>query len=107
MNSNRYIKNFSSAIKLFSIGGPLILIIMTIGIANLNAFSQTSGPNMTSTPGTETMPPGEFSQIVVTSTQIDEINKTIENATKAAEGGNMTEVLLTLKVLENQISLLR
>ena len=48
----------------------------------------------------------EFSQIVITSSQINELNSTINNAIKATEQDNMTEVLLELKILQNQLDLI-
>jgi hypothetical protein len=85
---------------------PMLMLFMTLGVSNQYVYPQDNSSNMTTPATIEELNTEEFSQIVITSSQISELNSTINNAIKATEQENMTEVLLELKVLQNQLDLL-
>ena len=109
----RNIKNFDvktkgfSQIKLFISLLPMLMLLMTTNMfINQYAYSQGNNSDMTTPATIEELDTGEFSQIVVTSDQINELNNTINNAIKATGQDNMTEVLLELKIIQNQLDLI-
>jgi hypothetical protein len=98
--------NGSSYSKLLVAVLPMLMIFMTLMVSNQYVYSQDNSSNMTTPATIEELNTEEFSQIVITSSQISELNSTINNAIKATEQENMTEVLLELKILQNQLDLL-
>ena len=75
-------------------------------VSNQYVILKITAANMTTPATLEELDTEEFSQIVIASLQINELNRTINNAIKATEQENMTEVLLELKILQNQLNLL-
>lgn len=75
---------------------------------NNTAFSQA---NQSDGFGTETplesLQNQTFSQIVISTAQLDEILNTIQNVKQAANDGNMTDITIQLATLENQINIIR
>ena len=106
------IKNFavktngSSHFKLLWTLLPILMLFMTTMSSSTHVYSQDNSSNMTTPATLEELNTEEFSQIVVTSSQINELNNTINNAIKATEQENMTEALLELKILQNQLDLI-
>ena len=84
----------------------MLMLFMTPMVSNQYVYPQDNSSNMTTPATLEELDTEEFSQIVITSSQINELNRTINNAIKATEQENMTEVLLELKILQNQLNLL-
>jgi hypothetical protein len=98
--------NGSSYSKLLVALLPMLMLFTASMVSNQYAYSQDNSSNMTTPATTEELDTEEFSQIVITSSQINELNSTINNAINATEQENMTEVLLELKILQNQLDLL-
>ena len=73
-----------------------------------STFSQTDeGDNVSSTTPLEELQNQSFSQVVISSAQVEEIGNTIDNANEAAQSGNTSNVLVQLKILQNQIDVIR
>jgi hypothetical protein len=104
-NFNVKTKVFSHTLLLVGIL-PTLMLFTTTMLSNPNVYSQGNDSNMTTPATLEELDTTEFSQIVITSSQVNELNSTINNAIKATEQENMTQVLLELKVLQNQLDLL-
>jgi hypothetical protein len=96
----------SSYSKLLVVLLPMLMLFMTPMVSNQYVYPQGNSSNMTTPATLEELNTEEFSQIVITSSQINELNSTINNAIKATEQENITEVLLELKILQNQLDLL-
>lgn len=102
--------NYSSIITIKFVTTTLVVMGMFAATASVtfDVFAQTnssSGEGL-STP-LEELQDAEFSQVVLSSTQIDELINTVTNATQAAEDGNMTKVIVDLKVLQNQLDVIK
>ena len=98
--------NGSSYFKVLVALLPMLMLFTTSMVSNQSVYPQDTSSNMTTPATIEELDTEEFSQIVITSSQITELNSTINNAIKATDQENMTEVLLELKVLQNQLDLL-
>jgi cob(I)alamin adenosyltransferase len=96
----------SSYSKLLVVLLPMLMLFTTSMVSNQYVYPQDNSSNMTTPATIEELNTEEFSQIVITSSQINELNSTINNAIKATEQDNMTEVLLELKILQNQLDLI-
>ena len=96
----------SSYSKLLVVLLPMLILFTTSIVSNQYVYPQDNSSNMTTPATIEELNTEEFSQIVITSSQINELNSTINNAIKATEQDNMTEVLLELKILQNQLDLI-
>jgi hypothetical protein len=96
----------SSYCKLLVALFPMLMLFTISMVSNQYVYPQDNSSNMTTPATLEELNTEEFSQIVVTSSQINELNSTINNAIKSTEQENMTQVLLELKILQNQLDLL-
>lgn len=85
---------------------PMLMAFALAMVSTSYVYPTSNSSNMTTPATLEGLNPEEFSQIVITSSQINELNSTINNAIKATEQGNMTDALLELKILQNQLDLL-
>lgn len=107
--------NISNTIKYLTIMTILVTgIFFASGVAAFDVFAQTNNSSGGSGSGgnlptpIEGLQDAEFSQVVLSTSQIDELSNTVKNATQAAEDeGNMTKVLLQLKVLQNQLDVIK
>lgn len=61
------------------------MLFMTTMSNSIHVYSQDNSSNMTAPATREELNTEEFSQIEVTSSQINELNNTINNAIKATE----------------------
>jgi hypothetical protein len=104
-NNDLTIIGFSYKIKLFVVLVPIIIFFIG-GVSNNNVFSQSNDSNAATTTPLNGLQTEQFSQIVITSAQIDELNSTINNAIQATNQDNLTQVVLELKILQNQLDLL-
>jgi len=95
--------------KLYIHGLPVALTLIFVGtVTSLNsAFSQTDeGNNVSSTTPLEELQNQSFSQVAISSAQVEEFEETIDNANEAAQSGSMSNVLVQLKILHNQIDVI-
>jgi hypothetical protein len=85
-----------------------VIVIFLGTVTGLNsAISQSEGEtNNTSTTSLEELQNQSFSQVVISSAQIDEIRNTIDSANEAAQNGNLSNLIAQLKILGNQIDFL-
>ncbi len=100
--------NGSYPFKVLSVLLPAAVVLLSTAmmLSDPYAYSQSSSSNTTTPATLEELNTEEFSQIVISSSQINELNSTINNAIKATEEGNTTQVLLELKILQNQLALM-
>lgn len=84
----------------------IIMILFVTQFSIEKAFSQTED-NINSTMTTEELGNQTFSQILISSSQLEEMSKTVNEAEQAIEKGNTTNVGLQLALLENQIEVIR
>lgn len=84
----------------------MTVFLMSSGDNINNTYSQSNSSNTTSNTSPEELNTEGFSQITITSTQINELNNTINNAIQATEGGNLSQVLIQLKILQNQVDIM-
>jgi hypothetical protein len=99
--------SFPFKILLVLLPTAVVLLSAAMMTTDPNAYSQSSTSNTTTPATLEELDTEEFSQIVISSSQINELNSTINNAIKATEEGNTTQVLLELKILQNQLALMK
>ncbi|CAN5833582.1 hypothetical protein BH23THE1_BH23THE1_24800 [soil metagenome] len=99
----------TNSVRSLSITVTIMAILVVSGFASYDVFAQANNSGGGSQPAPNDQLQGaEFSQIVLSSTQIDELSSTVNNATQAAEEeGNMTKVIIQLKVLQNQLDFIK
>jgi hypothetical protein len=98
--------NGSSYFKLLMALLPALMLFTTTMFINQYVYSQGNNSNITTPTTLEDLDTAEFSQVVITTSQINELNNTLNNAIKATEHDNMTQVLLELIILQNQLDLI-
>lgn len=104
---------FNDPDKLLEYIGRIVVsvavIVICLGtVTGLNsAISQSEEEtNNTSTTSLEELQNQSFSQVVISSEQIDEIRKAVDSANEAAQNWNLANLIAQLKILGNQIDFL-
>lgn len=90
----------STRTRLF-IFGLLSIVAIAVQINTGVVFSQNTETAL------EELQNQTFAQVVISSAEIDELDRTVKNATQAAESGNITSTLVQLRVLANQIDIIK
>ena len=92
--------NGSSYFKLLMTLLPTLMLFTTTIFINQYGYSQGNSSNMTTPATLQELDTEQFSQVVITSSQINELNNTLNSAIKATEHDNMSQVLLELIILQ-------